>query len=269
MELTLPLILIALLLFIVGAAVGSFISVLSYRLHHDHKGIVKGRSKCTTCEKPLKALDLIPILSYLTLRGRCRYCAEPISFMYPLLELITGAAFVLLFLHFPFVVPDLFFSMDLLGLYLLHAFYLIILIFTFFYDLQYLHVADSVILPGILVGLIATMAPQTPHIFDSLLGAAVAIIFFGLQILLSRGRWLGEGDLRIGIFMGVILGWKLVIVALFLSYIIGSIASLVIVARTKKVRGVKIALGPFLVIGTLISLFWGERILGWYLGVLI
>ncbi len=253
-------------LFIFGAAVGSFTSVVIYRMHTQEKGILTGKSKCTLCKTPLRPLDLIPIASYLFLRGKCKYCNKEISYMYPLLELMTGLLFALLFLKFQFVDSNLVFSEKILSMYALYAVYIFILVFTFFYDLHYLKVADEILLPAILIGLIATLAtPLTPHIFDALIGAAIGVAFFGIQILVSRGTWVGMGDLRIGAFMGVILGWKLILVALFISYLLGSVISIIIVLRKKQFFGIKIPFAPFLVIGTFIAIFVGEEILKWYL----
>lgn len=254
-------------LFILGACVGSFTSVVIYRLHSRKSGIITGRSQCTTCEVPLKALDLVPVLSYLTLRGKCRYCSTSISYMYPFLEIVSGALFAALFFKFPFVdVATLQFSESLLGMYLLYAVYAFILLFTFFFDLHYMKVADEILLPAILLGLIATIAaPLTPFLIDALLGLCVAVGFFGLQVLVSKGKWVGMGDLRVGAFMGVILGWKLTLVALFISYILGSVIALVVVLRHKKIMGIKIPFAPFLVTGTVVTLFFGEKMLAWYL----
>ena len=254
-------------LFIIGAAVGSFTSVFIYRLHAKKKGIFRGRSHCTQCEQQLKPLDLIPILSYLTLRGQCRYCSKAISYMYPILELVTGGLFALLFLKFPFMDSALNVSGTFLGLYFLYAFYTFVLVFTFFFDLHYLKVSDEILLPAILIGLIATIAtPLTPHLFDAFLGAGIAVVFFGLQVLVSRGTWIGLGDLRVGAFMGVVLGWKMIIVALFVSYLIGSLVSLIIIVRTGKFRGIKIPFAPLLVTGTFVTVFFGDALLEWYLG---
>lgn len=256
-------------LFIIGTACGSFISVAIYRLHSGEKGILLGSSKCTTCGINLKALDLIPIVSYLTLRGKCRYCSKEISYMYPLLELVTGGLFALLFLKYPFFDGSLHFSGTDLGMYLLFAFYTFVLVFTFFYDLHYLRIADEILLPAILIALIATIAtPYTPHFFDAILGLAIGAGFFGLQILISSGKWVGMGDLRIGAFMGAILGWKLLLVALFLSYVIGTVVSLFVIAKKRRIKGVKIPFAPLLVTGTFLTVFFGEEIMNWYLSAL-
>lgn len=252
-------------LFIIGAAVGSFTSVVIYRLHTDKPGIIKGKSMCPSCETKLTPFDLIPIISYLTLRGKCRHCNKEISYMYPLLEIISGALFALLFIKHPFLNESFSFSGNNLGLYLLYSFYSFVLIFTFFFDLHYMKVADEILLPSILIGLIASTAfPLTPHIWDSLMGASIALAFFGAQILLSRGKWLGAGDLRVGAFMGIILGWKYMIIALFLAYIIGSIAAIAIALKKKKLVGVKIPFAPLLVTATFITMFWGDKMLDFY-----
>ena len=109
-------------LFILGAAIGSFTSVIIYRLHKKEKGIFGGKSSCAECKTALKPLDLVPILSYLVLRGKCRYCNKEISYMYPALELVTGALFALLFYKFQFVDSNLVFSEAILGMYALYAF---------------------------------------------------------------------------------------------------------------------------------------------------
>lgn len=262
-------ILISVVLFIIGASLGSFMSVILFRLNHATKSIVKGRSACIVCDKPLKAHDLIPILSFILLRGKCRYCKNEISSMYPLLELIMGMVLVILYFQFPFIDASLFFSGTFIGLFLLYSFYSFVLIFTFFFDLKYLQISDELLLPAILIGLIATIAaPLTPSLIDALIGASIGVAFFGLQYLISKGRWIGLGDLRIGAFMGIILGWKLLIVALFCSYLLGSIISLIIIARKKAAFDSKIPFAPFLVCGTFITLFFGTDLLHWYLGLL-
>lgn len=260
---------ITIALFIFGAAVGSFTSVAIYRIHSNKKGIFLGKSACTSCNTELKAFDLIPLISYLTLRGKCRYCNKEISYMYPFLEFLTGAIFALLFLKFPFLDSQLAFSGTSLGMYLLYSFFTFVLIFTFFYDLHYLKISDEILLPAILVAFISTLAvPLTPHFFDALIGAGIGAAFFGLQFVVSRGTWVGLGDLRIGALMGAILGWKLTIVALFISYLIGSFVSIFIIARKRKFSGVRIPFAPLLVTGTFITIFFGEEIMKWYLSTL-
>jgi leader peptidase (prepilin peptidase) / N-methyltransferase len=255
-------------LFIIGAAVGSFISVLVYRLHHGKSGIVKGRSKCPKCDANIPAKDLIPLLSYIALRGKCRDCNKDISFLYPLIELVTGGLFVVLFLKFTFVDENLVFDGGTSLLYAFHAVIAFILSFTFFFDLKYKHVADEMLIPGILLALLATLIPGQPNILDALLGLSIPVALFGVQYILSRGAWIGAGDLRVGALMGILLGWQLVIVALIFSYVAGSIISIFVALRTKKIRGVQVPFAPFLVTGTYLALFFGEGVIQWYLVLL-
>jgi prepilin signal peptidase PulO-like enzyme (type II secretory pathway) len=239
---------------ILGLIVGSFLSMLIPRLHEDKKGIVAGRSECPHCHHTLGVLDLIPLLSYLALRGRCRYCKKPITAWYPLTELATALLFGSLFLS----TAD---WANFLWLAPLFA----VLVFIFFYDLRYKEIHDAVMAPGIVYALF--LAWQMGHLQDSLLGAAIPVIFFGLQYLLSRGRWIGSGDLRIGAFMGAMLGWEATLLALLLSYVLGSVIGIVLLVTKKADGQTAVPLGPFLVLGTLLSFFWGDQLLAFYLSL--
>ncbi|MEK7529109.1 MAG: prepilin peptidase [Patescibacteria group bacterium] len=261
-----PLFIIA--LFLLGSALGSFISVISYRLHSKKTGIITGRSQCPDCEAPLQTRDLIPLISYLYLRGKCRHCNKEISYLYPLLEIISGFLFVTLFFKFPFIDDALNVNGNFIFLYALWGFYTFILIFTFLHDLRYFKTSDQILIPGILVGLIATFSSLTPHLIDSLLGLGIAVTFFGLQIAISKGRWLGGGDLRVGALMGVILGWKLTVLALIVAYMTGSVVGVTVAIKKGHIRDVKIPFAPFLVVGTFIAFYYGDVILGWYLNYL-
>ena len=265
--------LVAAFCFILGAAIGSFLSVVIHRLPKKEKGILKGRSHCPQCRQKLKVRDLIPILSYLTLYGRCRYCGKRIPIIYPLLEITTALAFFFAFhvshiLSFSATANLHEFNLLQLPYLILLFIYFGILIFTFFYDILYLEVADRVLVPGIILALTATILPQTPHVVDALLGALIGFSFFGLQILISKGKWLGGGDLRIALFMGLILGWKMLILGLILSYFVGSIISIIVIITKKGGLKTRIPFAPFLVIGTVLALFYGQTILNWYLNFL-
>jgi prepilin signal peptidase PulO-like enzyme (type II secretory pathway) len=234
-----------------GLIVGSFLSMLIPRLHEDKKGIVAGRSECPHCRHTLGIFDLIPVLSYLFLRGRCRYCKKSIAAWYPFTELATALLFGALFLHLQNWVT-------FLSLAPLFA----ILVFIFFYDLRYKEIHDAVMAPGIVYAFITTLTLGDWK--NSLVGACIGVVFFGIQYLLSRGRWVGSGDLRIGAFIGIILGWEGILLSLFLSYVFGSIIGIVLLLTKKATQQTAVPLGPFLVLGTLLSFFWGDRILDFY-----
>ena len=237
---------------ILGLIVGSFLSMLIPRLHNEEAGILVGRSKSHCCKKILKVIELIPIVSFFLQKGRCRSCETKIPFWYPTLEITTALTFAWLFLKFPSI-----------ELWTWHALLFAVLIFIFFYDLRYKEIHDAVMLPGILLAFLASFFIGNWQ--SSLIGAAIGLGFFGIQWLASQGRWLGSGDIRIGVFMGLLLGWPKMLLALVLSYIIGSIISIFLLATKRATPKSAIPLGPFLVLGTVIAFCAGDLILNWYL----
>jgi leader peptidase (prepilin peptidase)/N-methyltransferase len=238
-----------------GLILGSFLSVVIYRIRHEKPGLIMGNSACPKCNKKLGPQDLIPVFSYIFLMGKCRQCNEPIPWHYPVLELSTGLLFLAIGMA----------GFTPLWLYL---FYGLVLIFIFFYDLLYLEVPDIISIPAIAIAVLGTLATGTTNFIDGLLGASVIVGFFLLQIILSKGKWLGGGDLRIGAFIGFVLGFQLTILATFLAYLIGATISLILLALGKVSRKTMIAFGPFLVFGTLIALFYGHPIIDWYFSLI-
>lgn len=239
-----------------GLILGSFLSVLIERLHSGEGGILTGRSHCANCKHKLSAGNLIPLLSYLIQKGRCEFCKKKISIFYPALELSAAILFLLLFS----VSPNLTF-------FILKASLFLVLIFIFFYDLRYKEIHDAVMIPAIIWAFILSFffANPTESIYGGILGAA----FFSLQWLASRGKWVGSGDIRIGAFMGLMLGLKLCAAALIFSYIMGSTVGIFMMVMKKVKPGTQIPFGPFLSVGTIISFFFGERIIAWYLNLMI
>ncbi|HAU39436.1 MAG: peptidase A24A domain-containing protein, leader peptidase (prepilin peptidase) / N-methyltransferase [Candidatus Peregrinibacteria bacterium GW2011_GWF2_43_17] len=247
----------------IGISFGSFLTMLIPRIYEKESGIFLGRSHCRFCKKTLRARDLIPIASYLINRGKCAFCKEKISTLYPTIEISTAIMFALIYTKFPFE--------NISGIPLT-AFYLTIsfaLIFTFFYDIKYLEISDIILLPAIALGLIKSFVTDSPSFESALIGGLIGISFFLIQILLSKGKWVGAGDIRIGALMGILLGWQMTLTALVISYVIGSIVSIGLLAAKQKEIGGKIALGPFLVSGTFITLFFGENIINWYLNLFL
>jgi len=237
------------LVLMLGFVFGSFLTMLIPRIYKRERGIFFGRSHCPFCQETLHPRDLIPIGSYLVNRAKCRFCKEKISAIYPIIELTTGIIFLLIYIKFPYPQSLIYFPLSLA------------LIFTFFYDLKYLEISDIILIPSILFAL----ALGSQDIKSKLIGIGVGIGFFLIQIIISKGKWVGAGDIRIGALMGALLGWQMTLLALMLSYITGSIISIGLLMSKKKKIGQQIALGPFLVTGTFITLFLGEKILNWYL----
>lgn len=267
---------VAILIFIFGTVIGSFLSVVIFRLRHNLKGIFFSRSICPNCKKKLKWRYLIPVISWLFLRGKCGYCGKKISAHYFLLELTNGLLFLTAFLFFNFLnqVPStvdpsiINFTVNYQALYLF-IFYLILFtlfVAIFFYDLLYKEIPDRFSIPAIVIAFAGNIFFNLQSIENMLIGAAAIFLFFAVQYFGSKGRWLGGGDLRMGILMGILFGWELGLMALVISYLFGAIISLVLLLSKKATRKSTVPLGPFLITGSIITLLYGNEILQWYLG---
>jgi len=254
--------------FLFGLMVGSFLNCVIYRLEKN-ESFLKGRSYCPHCKHILSWKDLIPILSFLILKRKCRYCKNKISVQYPLVELATGILFV--------SVAQLTVNSEQLTISNLVNFcYLLIvicfLIIIFVYDLKYFLIPDKVIHPAIIIALIFNfqfLISKQFSIFNySILSAFGAAFFFLLIFLVSRGKWLGFGDVKLAFFMGLFLGFPNILVALFFAFFIGAIIGIGLIISGKKTLKSEIPFGPFLVTGTFIALFFGNQIINWYLNLL-
>ncbi|MBI4127086.1 prepilin peptidase [Candidatus Peregrinibacteria bacterium] len=239
-----------------GLIAGSFFGMLIPRLHNNEKGIVAGRSHCPQCKHILKARNLIPVLSFAFQKGRCSFCRKKISIIYPLIELTTALAFGALYLQVP-----------QLDLWLIWAIMFGFLILIFYYDLRYQEIHDAFMLPAILFALLAAI--YLGRSADALVGSAIGGAFFALQWLVSKGRWVGSGDIRIGAFMGLMLGFQYTVAALFLSYVLGTIASIFLLATKKATKKSMIPLGPFLALASALTFFYGDRLIDWYLNLMV
>jgi prepilin signal peptidase PulO-like enzyme (type II secretory pathway) len=253
-------------IFLFGLIVGSFLNCVIFRLE-EGKSFLKGRSHCPHCKHILVWYDLIPVLSFIILKRRCRYCKKPISWQYPLVEIATGILFVL-------PLPTLFSAAGGWGGCLpviSYIYYLLIisfLIIIFVYDLKHFIILDKVIYPAIIISLIFLLASNQSLIANCILSALGASGFFLLIYLLSKGRWLGFADVKLAILLGLLLGWPRIILALFLSFVIGGIIGLGLIVFSKKKLKSEVPFAPFLIFGTLIALFWGEPIIAWYLSLI-
>ena len=261
---------IYILIFILGLVIGSFLNVVIFRLKK-HESIFKKRSHCLFCKKQLSWYELIPLFSFIVLLGKCKKCKKHISWQYPLVEFFTGLIFVLIF-HFLFSFFNDFIDFRF---YISLAFWFIIssfLIIVFVYDLKHYLVADIIIYPAIIITFLYRIFQAFEFKdFDLLnyLGAAlIAGGFFLAIILISKGKWMGLGDVKIGFLMGLVLGLPLIFVALFLAFLIGAVISVILLILKKKKLKSEIPFGPFLVLATMISLFFGEFLINWYLGLM-
>ena len=260
-------------LFIIGAAFGSFLSVVIYRLHEEKKGIFFGKSECPYCHKNLKWYDLIPIFSYIIRFGKCAYCKKRIHVSYFLLEVLCGLLFVVFYNIYPFLLVEIEGIVNFDFLVLLKYLYFVvvgwILIGIFFYDLKYYEIPEIFTLPTITLVFVVGLFLQEPSMQDMVVGGALAGLFFGVQVWISKEKWLGAGDVQVGILMGILLGWQLLVLAILISYVSGSLISLTLLAYKKVTSKSRIPFAPFLVIGTFITIFYGDYLLNLYLNSIL
>jgi len=244
---------IFMVVFLTGLVVGSFLNCVIYRLN-TKESFLFSRSHCPKCHHILKWYDLIPILSFIIVKGKCRYCQKKISWQYPLVEIFTGLIFLLL------VTCHL--SLVTLIYYIVVSSLLIVI---FVYDLKHYIIPDKIIYPAIAIVLIFNF--QFSIFNSSILSGLGAAGFFFLIWLISRGRWMGFGDVKLGFFMGLFLSWPNILVALFSAFFIGAIIGIGLIALGKKTLKSQVPFAPFLVIGTFIALFFGKEIINWYMSL--
>ncbi len=260
-----------LIAFVFGLVIGSFLNCLIYRLKTD-ESFVKGRSFCPNCKHLLSWQDLIPIFSFLFLKGKCRYCGKPISFQYPLVELFAGFLFVLI-LNYTLGAQLFNFEnvFNLMFLIIISCFLIVI----FVYDLKHYIIPDKVIYPAIIIAIIYNISyflfviDNSSLLIQSSISAFAAAVFFLLIVLISRGRWMGVGDIKLAFLLGLVLGWPNILVALFLAFFLGAIIGIGLIIFGKKTLKSEVPFGPFLVFGTFLALFWGEKALDWYLNLFL
>ena len=290
--------LIYLIVFILGLAIGSFLNCIIYRLEKNEE--LTGRSYCPYCKHTLGWFDLFPVLSFLWLKGRCRYCHKKISIQYPIVEVSTGLLFLLILKQniqtfdlnnwhgTYFQISAVIFNF----INLLFLFYILsILIIIFFYDLKHYIIPDKVLFPAIIISFIyrfsnsfqiqfyekfidlANFKFEFFTIGNYIFAAFFASGFFLLIYLISRGEWMGFGDVKLAILLGLILAWPNILLGIFLAFFFGAIIgiALMILDLPSLPMGLKsqIPFAPFLIAGTLVAIIWGQQIIDWYLHFLI
>ncbi len=237
--------------FIFGSIVGSFLNVVIYRVPRS-KSIVKPPSHCPSCGTRLKWYDMIPVLSYLILKGKCRYCHSNISIKYPLIEAITGLVFLLIGMKTGWSIK--FVS------YIIFSSFLIVVAFIDLFDGV---VPDIIVIPGAILGLLFNLFYGKNPFLQSLFGVVAAAIFFGLIIVFSKGG-MGEGDLTLGLMIGAFLGLKLTVAAIIIAFVIGALGGLFALLFLKKNKKDTIPFGPYLSVSAFVVLLYGYQILNFY-----
>lgn len=241
-------------LFILGGIFGSFINCLVYRIHEEET--MFGRSHCPNCKHILGFFDLFPFFSYILLFGKCRYCKKKIALQYFAVEFFTGLLFAFgsIFINNPLF---LFF-------YIIISLFLLII---FMYDLKYYLIVDQVIYPAIVISLLYRIIFNF-DLLSIIISLAIGFLFFWIQYVVSSGKWIGGGDVLIGLMIGSLFNWQLTLLCIFMSYIIGSFVGIFLILLGKKDSSSKIPFGPFLTISIWLVFVFGDIILNWYLSIL-
>ena len=284
-----------LILFIFGLLVGSFLNVVIYRevSEADKDGSKKskkkpvkkekpgqvdklkkwlpawmvGRSFCPHCKRKIPWYDNIPLLSFVLLGGKCRFCRKKISFQYPLVELLVGLQFVWIY----WLLQQFSFFGRLEGFYsfALVCYWIYIfssLLVIFFADLKAGIIPDTVVIPAIIISFLRLFESGRWQFLLAGLGAAG---FFWLLWWLTKKKGIGFGDVKLGLLMGLFLGFPQIIIALFLAFLTGAFCAVILMLTGKKKFGQTVPFGPFLVIGTIIAKIWGLAIWNWYISYLM
>lgn len=259
-------------LFMVGAAVGSFINVFIYRTVSEEDWIT-GRSACEKCGKKIAWYDLIPILSYFVLRGRCRNCGHKISIVHPVIEALVGTVFV-----WWYFIGSLFFRLTTHPFQAIQpAFWLlagILLMIILIADLLYYLVPDEAVFALLLVTIVYRVAltlggqMQLGDLAMSFTSMVGLVSVFYLLHWGTRGKGFGLGDVKLAAPLALILGWPKVIVGVFLAFLLGAVFGIGLLATKKAHFGHAVPFAPFLILGTLLALVFGQQIWQSYVGLL-
>jgi len=243
-----------------GLVVGSFLNVVIHRLPLG-ESIVSPRSRCPGCKNPVAAYDNVPVLSYVLLRGRCRHCETRISFRYPAIELAVGACAVTSFLrHGP--------SLEL-AVEFAFACAMVALIFI---DFDHQILPDAITLSGLAIGLLLAVPRDTITVVDALKGASLGGgLLFGVSEVyfrIKKVEGMGFGDVKMMAMVGAFLGWKGVLLTLFLGSFVGSIVGLIVIAVSGGDMKTKLPFGTFLGMGAIATIYVGPPVIAWYSGLL-
>lgn len=248
-------ILIHIFIFLFGSIIGSFLNVCIYRIPKD-KSISYPPSSCGSCDSRLKPRDLVPIFSYLFLKGKCRYCGEKVSNQYPVVEVITGLLFVFVFLKFGF-------TLNAIKFMVLTPLLIVIAMIDF--KTEYIY--TSTIIFGIISAIIFIVIEYFTGViinpFSYLLGALSATFILATIVILTGA--MGWGDVELIFFIGLFLEIKLNLLNVFLSIVIGGLFAIFLMATKKKSRKESMAFGPYIAISTYIAILFGNNILNWYI----
>ncbi len=245
---------ISLYLFLIGLSIGSFINVLIDRLPMG-ESIWLGRSHCDNCRETLSWYDLIPVVSFIILQRKCRSCHKKISWQYPLVETATGLLFLFTYVSMiriistGFIVPHLIYYLALSGS----------LLAIFVSDLKHRIIPDQILIFLTVISLVYQSIYFRELLKVNLMYGIISLLFFLMLVIITQGRGMGLGDVKLAFVMGLMLGFPKIIVALYLSFLTGAVVSLILILTHKKSMKSTIAFGPFLALSTITVLYYGDQ----------
>jgi len=247
--------------FAFGTIVGSFLNVCIHRIPQE-QSIVVPSSHCPSCKTPIRFYDNIPLVSFILLRGRCRACQAPISWRYPLVEFLMGLFSVILLLQYGIS------SLSLIYFALFAA-----LTLVSFIDLSHRIIPDIISLPGIVIGVLVSLFHPYLSVADSLLGVLVGggslYVVASVYHLVTRREGMGGGDIKLLAMIGAFIGWKGVLFTILCSSFIGSVVGVILMLISSQADSkYAVPFGPFLSLGAIIYVVWGEYLINWYMGFL-
>lgn len=241
-----------LIIFLYGIIIGSFLNVCIYRIPLKEDIVLK-HSHCMSCGYQLRWYDLIPVFSYLALRGRCRKCRSKISIQYPVIELLNGILYILVFLANGFSMVSLLYCMLVSALIVLSVI-----------DFRIYEIPSGINLFILVLGFLR-MGLDYKHWYNYLIGLLAVSLFFCLLFLITKGKAIGGGDIKLMAAAGLVLGWRLIILSFFLGCLLGSVIH---ITRMKvNGEGSVLAFGPYLSMGIFLAVIYGERLIHWYLQI--
>lgn len=250
------------IVFVFGLCIGSFLNVCIYRLPAAKSISDPSRSICPVCGSLIRFYDNIPVLSFMLLRGRCRHCNTPISYRYPIVEILSGLFALCVFLKF---------GPTLQG-FVFYTFISSLIVITFI-DIDHQIIPNVITLPGIPVFFFASFAVPGITYIDAILGVlagggslyAVGWVYY----LIKKEEGMGGGDIKLLAMIGALLGWKGVLFTIFLGSAAGTFAGLIVMASRRLMdTRLRIPFGPFLAIGAISHIFFGNNLILWYTGML-
>ncbi|GAA0818355.1 prepilin peptidase [Clostridium tertium] len=246
------------LILIIGLCIGSFLNVCIYRIPRE-ESIAFPPSHCTSCGYELKAIDLIPVISYLFLKGKCRKCGKKISINYPLVELLNGVLYLLIFLRF--------------GLSLSFVFYSLLtslLIVISYIDLDSKYIYSSTTILGVVLAaiyIVVGLYTKDISISNNVLGGAIGYGIIYLIVVITKG--MGQGDAEVAGVCGLFIGIKGILVCLFIAVVLGGLVAAIILIFKLKEKKSEIAFSPYISIGSIVYILLGKEILSLYLNFFI